>query len=151
MKRLISILLIFVLLIGCTQRIILPGSYEKEAVLELTLTAQPTAISSPVPATPEPTATPRPALATFSPLPNGEVLFAEEILSQDGEPIASLVRSLLEADGLSKTAFLERFHEIIDRLDELDTNLLTLSNQGRTLTADRKQKTISSLQQLTGK
>ena len=110
--------------------------------------ALPTAIVTEAPVTPEPTATPRPALATFAPLIDPEPLFPEEALSQDGEPIGSLIRSLLKGEGLSKVVFSKRFLEIVDRVDALDAAILRLSDQGRTLTADRKEKTADALLQL---
>lgn len=149
MKRVICLLLACVLLMGCEKRIVAPISNDKEAVAVQTASAQPTATASPAPATPEPTAAPRPVLATFSPLTDREALFAEELISQDGEPIASMIRSLLEAGDLTKESFSDRFLEMIDRADELEANILRLLSRGRTMTADRTKKTIDAFMGLT--
>lgn len=148
MKRMLCILLILSLLTGCGLQVVKPQSTAEKISVAAVTSAPPTTTVTEAPATPEPTATLRPTLATFAPLADPEPLFPEEALSQDGEPIASLVRSLLEEEGLSKAAFLERFLKIIDRMDALDAAFLRLSGQGRTLTADRQEKTVDALMQL---
>ena len=148
MKRMLCILLILSLLTGCGLKVVKPLPTGGETPVAAVTSAPTTAAVTQAPATPEPTAPPRPTLATFAPLVDPEPLFPEEILSRDGEPVASLVRSLLEAEGLSKDAFLERFLEIIDRVDALDAAILRLSGQGRTLTADRQEKTADALMEL---
>ncbi len=147
MKRLISILLVLSLLLGCQQRTIAQLPEPQESPTASAAMSQPayTDTPSPIPATPEPTATPRPSLPTFAPTADREALFPEELISPDGEPIASLVRSLLESEGLTKAEFYDRLLAVIDQIDELDQNILLLSDRGRTLTADRKEKTILSL------
>ena len=148
MKRMICVLLVLTILTGCTRQIIQPGSNEKEAILASTPTVQPAATPSPMAATPEPTKTPRPVLPTFAPVPTQEARFSEELVLPDGEPIGSLIRSLLGSESLTKGTFYDRFLEIIDRVDELESGLLRLSNEGRTLTADRKVKTIDAFTEL---
>ena len=148
MKRLICSLLILSMLMGCSQKVIGPMSTEKSSPAATIEPAPPTATPIPMPATPEPTDTPRPPLYTFGPPIEQGPLFPEEALSQDGEPIASLVYSLLEAEGLSKAAFMDRFLRIIARVDELEKSILDLTNRGRTLTAERKEKTSYALMEL---
>ena len=139
MKRLICVLLILSMLMGCGRQVISPVQEAYASPAAPVATFQPTATPSEAP-TPDPTATPRSSLATYPPLIDSKALFPEEILSVDGEPIGSMVRSLLEADGISKVAFYDRFLEIVHRADELDSEILRLTDQGRTLTADRKEQ-----------
>ena len=148
MKRLLCFLLILSLLTGCGLQVVKPLPAEEKVSVAAVESAPPTAVVTEAPATPEPTATLRQTLATFAPLADPEPLFPEEALSRDGEPIGSLIRSLLEGEGLSKAVFFERFLEIIDRADALDAAILRLSKQGRTLTADRREKTADALMQL---
>lgn len=148
MKRLICALLILSLLTGCGRQVISPVRETYASPVASAETIQPTATPSEAPATPAPTATPRPPLATYPPLRDREALFPEEILFADGEPIGSMVRSLLVAKGLSKSAFYDRFLDIVHLAEELGSDILRLSDQGRTLTADRKEQTSSALMEL---
>ena len=147
MKRLICILLVLSLLLGCEQRVIAQLPETRETPTALAATPQPT--DTPAPPTPGPTATPRPVLATFAPQGDQEALFPEELLSQEGEPVCSLVRSLL-SETLSKAEFYDRFLALIRQVDGLDAGLLALSDRGRTLTADRRDKTAEALTALMG-
>ena len=149
MKRLICVLLILSLLMGCGRQVISPVQETYASPTPSAESIQPTATPSEAPATPAPTATPRPPLATYPPLSGQAALFPEEILSVDGEPIGSMLHSLMEAEGVSKAAFHDRFLEIIHQVDELGSDILRLSDQGRTLTADRKEKTAYALMDLT--
>ena len=148
MKRLISILLICALLMGCGQRVISPVSDNQVTAAESTATPSPTAAISQPPATPGPTITPRPVLATFAPVGEQPSLFSEQLLSSDGEPIASLIRSLLMSEGLSKAEYCDRLLSCIQQVEQLDKNLLDLRDRGRTLTADRRGSTVEALQYL---
>lgn len=148
MKRMLCFLLILSLLTGCGLQVVKPLPSEEKISVAAVESAPPTAVVTEAPATPEPTATLRPTLATYAPLADPEPLFPEEALSRDGEPIGSLIRSLLEEKDLSKAVFFERFLEIIDRVDALDAEILRLSNQGRTMTAARREKTADALTQL---
>ncbi len=149
MKRVICILLAFCLLTGCTQRVVAPVAEHREPVSIQPATAEPTVFPSPAPtSTVEPTAVPRPVLSPFAPAADPKPFFAEEVLSHDGEPIASLVYSLLEAERLSKQTFYDRFLQIIDTVDGLESSLQDLASDGRTLTADRKERTASVLHEL---
>lgn len=147
MKRLICILLVLSLLLGCEQRVIAQLPETREPPTALAPTPQPT--DTPAPPTPGPTATPRPVLATFAPQGDQEALFPEELLSQEGEPVCSLVRSLL-SETLSKAEFYDRFLALIRQVDGLDAGLLALSDRGCTLTADRRDKTAEALTVLMG-
>ena len=147
MKRLICVLLILSMLMGCGRQVISPVQEAYASPVASAENVLTTATPSETP-TPDPTATPRPSLATYPPQSDSKALFPEEILSVDGEPIGSMVRSLLEADGISKVAFYDRFLEIVHRADELDSEILRLSDQGRTLTADRKERTSYALMEL---
>ena len=150
MKRVCCILFSLLLLIGCGQKVISPSSTSLEIKVDPTATPSPTASPTEVHDTPAPSDTPipRPALATYAPVANEKALFAEELLSQDGEPIGSQIRSLLHAEDLSKQDFYDRFQDIIRQSDDLDAAILELSSKGRTLTADRREKTADSLMKL---
>ena len=147
MKRLICVLLILSMLMGCGRQVISPVQEAYASPVASAENVLTTATPSEAP-TPDPTATPCLSLATYLPQSDSKALFPEEILSVDGEPIGSMVRFLLEADGISKVAFYDRFLEIVHRADELDSEILRLSDQGRTLTADRKERTSYALMEL---
>ncbi len=150
MKRSISLLLVLLILAGCGQKVITPvadGSENHAAPAETILH---TSVPSKAPMTPSPTETPRPALPAYAPKAEPEALFAEELLSWDGEPIGSEFRSLLTAEAISKTEFQDRFNTIIKLLHGLDESVLRLSDGGRTLTEDRRDKTADTLQGLMG-
>ena len=145
MKRVICILIALSLLLGCGQRNLTPRQETQAHTTAPTIAATPTATYTAEPTTPTPTATPRPALATYAPVDGQTVCFPEELLSQDGEPVVSLIHGLLADQTLTKADFFARFQAIIDRVDALHKGLLALSDEGRTLTADRKEKTIDAL------
>lgn len=147
MKRLVALLLILSLLPGCGQRVIAPSGSSQGTYTAPPATAVPTATPTSIPATPEPTATPRPALATFAPRA-ADARFAEELLSAEGEPIASEIQYLLTADGLSKEAFFVRFSDMVSLAKTLQGSLLDLVDRGRTLTADRRDRTVDALTRL---
>ncbi len=149
MKRLSCILLALLLLVGCRQRTISPrpeskGDYIAHEMPTAAPTIQPPQ-ASPTPAAMEP---PRPALATFAPVFDTEPLFAEEVLSQDGEPLFSQIRALLSDKDLSKQDFHNRLSAIIAQAEEMDQTLRLLFERGRTLTEERKESTIDVLTEL---
>ena len=150
MKKTVCILLLLSLLTGCTQEIIVPTISTVEASTAVpTATVPPTPAPTEAPPTPAPTMTSRPALlATYAPKGEREALFPEELLSLDGEPIASLIRSLLSAMDISKSDFHDRFTQMLHRVDKLNDSILDLSGRGRTLTADRREATVAALTQL---
>ena len=82
MKRLICVLLILSMLMGCGRQVISPVQEAYASPAAPVATFQPTATPSEAP-TPDPTATPRPSLATYPPLIDSKALFPEEILSAD--------------------------------------------------------------------
>ena len=149
MNRLSCILLALLLLVGCRQRTISPrpeskGDYIAHEMPTAAPTIQPPQ-ASPTPAVTEP---PRPALATFAPVSDTAPLFAEEVLSQDGEPIFSQIRALLSDKDLSKQDFHNRLSAIIAQAEEMDQTLRLLFERGRTLTEERKESTIDVLREL---
>ena len=146
MKRLTCILIALLLLIGCGQKVISPAAETVEATPAPAETALPTFTPTPEPATPAPTATPLPALPTFAPAKAEKARFPEELLSLEGDPICSEVRSLL----LFSNVNLERFNEIVRHIDALNESLRQLSEEGRTLTAERKERTAAALTELMG-
>ncbi len=148
MKRLISLLLIPLFLLGCGQRII-TSSVENapQDTLPTQRAPQDPALDREA-STPLPTATPRPTLSTYGPKEAAEALFPEELLSHDGEPISSELSALLSAKGLSKSEFYDRFSQVIRRIESLDRTLLELAEKGRTLTKERKEKTADALSKL---
>ncbi len=146
MKRLTCILVVLLLLIGCGQKVISPVAETVEATHAPAVTALPTSMPTSEPATPAPTATPLPVLPTFAPAKAAQARFPEELLSLEGDPICSEVRSLLLLSSVS----LERFNEIIRHIDALDESLQRLAEEGRTLTAERKEKTAAALTGLMG-
>ena len=154
MKRSLCLFIVLLLLMGCGQKTISPAAASAENTACPTATEAPTPESSaapvtPVPvATPAPTATPAPAVPTAALPETTEVLFPEELLSQEGEPLRSEVRSLMAAYGLTKEAFADRFNAIVQEIEALSLDLLRLSETGRTLTADRKEKLAASLTEL---
>ena len=151
MKRLISILIVLILLFGCGQKVIAPSTMSESTTASPTATVTPTAVPTAAPtASPVSTSTPPPVLATFSPQRSPKACFAEELLSQDGEPIDSEIRALLGSESLSKDEFHDRFCTIIRLVDDLAQSLLELVNQGRTLSADRKAQTVNVLMALMG-
>ena len=147
-KHVICLVLALSLLFGCTQKVLAPVLETEQNVPTQVPTVPPTMAPTEAPATPAPTAAPRPLLATFVPRKTQEARFAEELLSQDGEPIGSAIRSLLTESGLSKTSFHTRFIELCQQVNVLNESLLRLSEASRTMTADRKEQTVRSLLQL---
>ena len=149
MKRLLSILLVLLVLMGCGQRTISPHAESQGAdAASYTPITSPTVEPPQASSTPTATEQPRPALATFAPKVNTEPFFAEEVLSQDGEPIFSQIRALLAGKDMSKQVFHERFSAIIAQANEMDDSLRLLFERGRTLTDERKESTIDTLTQL---
>ena len=146
MKRLTCILVVLLLLIGCSQKVISPVAETVEATHVPAVTALPTSIPTPEPATPSPTQTPLPVLPTFAPAKAAQARFPEELLSLEGDPICSEVKSLL----LFSSVNLERFTEIARHIDALDESLQRLAEEGRTLTAERKERTAAALMELIG-
>lgn len=146
MKRLVCALIALLLLIGCGKKVISPAAETVEATPAPAKTALPTFTPTPEPATPAPTATPLPALPTFAPAKAEKARFPEELLSLEGDPICSEVRSLL----LFSNVNLERFNEIVRHIDALDESLRQLSEEGRTLTAEHKERTAAALTELMG-
>lgn len=149
MKRSISVLLVLLLLAGCGQKVIAPAATAEETLSAPTATALPASTPSQEPAaTPIPTQNVRPILPTFAPKDNKVPFFAEELLSQDGEPVGSKIRSLTTASDLSKDVFYDRFADCIRIIDAVAEDLRRLSDKGRTLTEDRKERTAASLADL---
>ena len=146
MKRLTCIVVVLLLLIGCSQKVISPVAETVEATHAPAVTALPTSIPTPEPVTPAPTQTPLPVLPTFAPAKAAQARFPEELLSLEGEPICSEVRSLL----LFSSVNLERFTEIVRHINALDESLQRLAEEGRALTAERKEKTAAALMELIG-
>lgn len=146
MKRLTCIVVVLLLLIGCSQKVISPVAETVEATHAPAVTALPTSIPTPEPVTPAPTQTPLPVLPTFAPAKTAQARFPEELLSLEGDPICSEVRSLL----LFSNVNLERFNEIVRHIDALDESLRQLSEEGRTLTAERKERTAAAMTELMG-
>ena len=146
MKRWICILLAL-LLTGCGQRAIAPVAANVDSITPSPHTPLPTATAtcSPEPATPEPTEEPIRALPTYRPKTSTEALFMEELLSQDGEPLNSMVRDLVSEVTLSKGSYYAQFTGVVRKADELREAVIALSEQGRTMTANRKKHTIDSL------
>lgn len=145
MKRLISLSLVLVLLIGCTQKVISPTSEIQQTTVPQ-ITIVPTV--EPVTPAPSPAQTPQPVLPTLVPKSTVEALFPEELFSQDGEPVGSEVASLLAAEGLSKDQYYDRFYEVVHFIDTMDADLQRMADQGRTLTEDRKDRTVLALSSL---
>ncbi len=149
MKRLICILLVSLLLVGCTQRIVSPSAED-----DIAETVQQTPIPAPTAATMQESPTPaamdasQPVLHTFAPKSNTEPFFAEEVLSQDGEPLCSQVVGLLQDKHPSKQAFADRLAAIVAQAIDIDKTLCALFDGGRSLTADRRESTIIALTQL---
>ena len=114
-------------------------------------TESPSPTDTPLPASPSPTAaeTSSLPLPTYEPKNTEGPLFAEELLSHDGEPIASQIWTLISKEDLTKESFLEAFSDIILQVVAIDDAMKTLMEKGRTLTTDRKQVTIDALIQLT--
>ncbi len=145
MKRLICILLVFLLIAGCYQQRITPSAQTETIQPTQTTSALPALIPSSVPTTPAPSITPCPLLPSFAPVCNYELCFAEEVLTVEGDPIDSEIRTLLSIEETSKKEFLERFTNLIQRADDLSKTIRILSGRGRTFTADRKEKTVRAL------
>ncbi len=144
MKRLICLLIALLLLLGCGQRVITPAATVEETLSAPSATSLSTSTPSQEPtATPVPTQKVRPPLSTFAPTRIKVAFFAEELLSQDGEPIRSEIERLLEADDLTAEAFYADFDAILQRVNTL--NDAVLRQQNRTLTAERKKTTVNSL------
>ena len=148
MKRSACLLMALLFLIGCGRKVIAPSAETVSVTHRPDITAFLT--QSPVieAVTPAPTCTPRPVLPTFAPNDMTEARFLEELLSQEGDPINSQVRSLLKAENVSKADFCSRLSHIIDTIDTMEKSVRDLSERGRTLTAKRKEHTIFSLMQL---
>ncbi len=146
MKRLVCALIALLLLIGCGKKVISPAAETVEATPAPAETALPTFTPTPEPATPAPTTTPLPVLPTFAPAKAAVARFPEELLSLEGDPICSEVRSLL----LFSSVTPEHIKEIIRHIDALDESLRQLSEEGRTLTAERKERTAAALTELMG-
>ena len=148
MRRLLCGLMALLLLLGCGREVIAPT-----ATVETASTAVPSSTPSPVENTPTPVPTQAPTeppLPTFAPR-TGEAAFAEELLSHDGEPLLSSVKALLSNGNLSKAAFSSAFSDIVGQAKALDDAFLHLQEQGRTLTADRRDKTAAALNELTSR
>ena len=145
MRRWLCGLLALLLLWGCGREVIAPA-----ATVETASTAVPSSTPSPVENTPTPVpiqAPTEPPLPTFAPR-TMDVAFAEELLSHDGEPLLSSLKTLLSSVNLSKAAFSSAFSDIIEQAKVLDDAFLHLQEQGRTLTADRRDKTADALTEL---
>ena len=145
MRRLLCGLMALLLLLGCGREVIAPT-----ATVETASTAVPSSTPSPVENTPTPVptqATTEPPLPAFAPR-TGEAAFAEELLSHDGEPLLSSVKALLSNGNLSKAAFSSAFSDIVGQAKALDDAFLHLQEQGRTLTGDRRDKTVAALTEL---
>ena len=145
MKRILCGLLSLLLLWGCEREVIAPVS-----AAQRTSTVIPASTSTPVKNTPVSTYTPAPTeppLPTFAPQ-EGEAAFAEELLSHDGEPLASSIKALLTDGSLTKAAFRSAFFELVELVHALDDSFLHLRDQGRTLTADRRERTVEALTSL---
>ncbi len=113
MKRVLSVLLIVSLLVGCGPKGAAPSAEPKTITkIEVTPSPVPSATAhdeaTAVP-TPSTTAT-RSALPTFAPQVSGEALFPEDLLSADGDPVLTLIHGLLTNGGSSKKAFLSEFN-----------------------------------------
>lgn len=164
MKRSLCLLLILLLLMGCQQKHIAPSAeaeqnhpmptWEGEASAIPTHTRAGAVLSTTTPssesAAPAPTDVPEPPLATFPPRKASEPFFAEELLTQEGDPICSRIYSMLTDAGLSKSEYLRRFQQIIREIQQVDVDLRRISAAGRTLTASRREKTAVSLMKLLG-
>lgn len=146
MKRWICILLVL-LLTGCGQRTISPAAANAGYTSQPQQTPFSTTTPSLEPSTPEPTETPARTLPTCKPKTSTEALFMEESLSQDGEPLASEIKELLGGEALSKGSFYTRFVNIVLKAEELRDTVLVLTEQGRTMTAKRREHTIDSLRE----
>ena len=147
MKRLACVLIALLLLIGCGQKVISPVVETVETAHAPAGTALPTSMPTAEPATPVPTQTPVPVLPTFAPAKAAQARFPEELLSLEGDPVCFDVRCLL-MEGLTKGAFLERFNEIVRHINTMDENLRQLAEEGRTLTAERKERIAAALMEL---
>ena len=148
MRRLLCGLMALLLLLGCGREVIAPT-----ATVETASTAVPSSTPSPVENTPTPVPTQAPTeppLPTFAPR-TGEAAFVEELLSYDGEPLLSSVEALFTSGNLSKAAFSSAFSDIVGQAKALDDAFLHLQEQGRTLTADRRDKTVAALNELTSR
>ena len=150
MKRSISVLLVLLLLAGCGQKVIAPATSE-ENTSALTAASIPASTPSPEPAAPAPTKTSQPTLPTFAPKGKTEALFAEELLSRDGEPFGSEIRALMAAADLTKNDFADRFSGCIRLVGDITEDFRRLSDRGRTLTEDRKEKTVDALTALSSR
>ena len=140
MKRWICILLVL-LLTGCRQRTIAPVTIHTD-VTPSPQTPIPTATVSPVPAAAELTEAPHRTLPTYKPKASAEALFMEELLSQDGEPLCSMLRDLLSGETMPKGSYHALFDSFVQKAEELRESVISLSEQGRTMTANRKKHTI---------
>lgn len=150
MKRFICGLLVLLLLTGCGRKVVAPSTKTASVTVQPVMTVLSTSTPVADTAAPAPTGTPRPALPTCEPLGTAEALFPEELLSSEGDPVASEIRSLLTASGLTKDAFLDRLEGIVLQADTIGVSVRRLSDEGRGLTAERKETTANALQELMG-
>lgn len=148
MKRRISLLLLWIMLMGCGPRVIGPQPQSTASAAFAAVTSTPGPVYTLEPTALTPTTAPLPVLATFAPRAVARALYPEELLSEEGDPIGAEIRSLIAGEELTKPAFLTRFVSLIQQIDDIRQSFLRLSDEERTLTADRKERTLAALQPL---
>ena len=150
MKRMICALLILLIFIGCGKKTVVPITLESQGIVAVTHSPTSTPTRTPLQATPAATAAEMhsPALPTFALKAEKEALFAEELLSQDGEPVCTKVMDLVTYGDESKQAYRQRLVDIVIQVIDLDDAMNLLAENGRTMTANRKASTAAALTEL---